>query len=120
MIMDIDEKLVRWAQWQANGHRAIGLGYSPCTLSRMVGGSASTVPFDPIIDIESMNVDRAVSELPNELKEVIVVWYLKPGTTTQKARDCKCSRATFYNRISSAHTRIARSIETRQERTFRA
>lgn len=118
MIMDIDEKLIRWAQWQANGHRAIGLGYSPCTLSRMVGGSASTVPFDPIIDIESMNVDRAVSNLPGELKDVIVAHYLKPGTVAQKARDCRCARRTFYERIDNAHARIARDIETRHNRRF--
>ena len=120
MIIEIDQKLIRWAVWQANGHRAVGLGYSPCTLSRMVGGSASTVPFDSIIDIESMNVDRAVSKLPGELKDAIVAHYLKQGTAAQKARDCRCARRTFYERIDNAHTRIARELETRQERSFRS
>lgn len=120
MIQDINDKLVRWADWQANGHRAIGLGYSPCTLSRMMGGSPSTLPADPILDIESINTDRAVSDLPDELQKVVVVYYLKPGTQTQKARDCHCSRRTFYVRLDNAHMRIAQFLDALRECQFRS
>lgn len=119
MIKEINDKLIRWADWQANGHRAVGLGYSPCTLSRMMGGSPSTLPADPIIDIESINTDRAISELPGELKEVVIVYYLKQGTQSQKARDCHCSRATFYVRLDNAHLRILQSLESMRDRKFR-
>jgi DNA-directed RNA polymerase specialized sigma24 family protein len=59
-----------------------------------------------VIDEESADTDRAVTRLPAALKHVIVVYYLKPGTVEQKAKDCRCCRKTLFNRLHHAHQRL--------------
>lgn len=105
MIEHINERLMRWADWAAGGRRAAGLGYSPCTLARWEV-TCSFRPVDPGYDDEAAATDKAVTLLPSELRVVVVTYYLKSGTTKQKARECGMHRDTMYDRLHHAHQRI--------------
>jgi DNA-directed RNA polymerase specialized sigma24 family protein len=108
MIEHINARLIRWADWAARSNRAVGLGYSPCTIIRLMKGEFRCTfnRNDPMINDEAMNTERAVIKLPDELRKVVVVYYLKSGTVEQKARDCRCCRDTLYARLHHAHQRI--------------
>lgn len=113
MIAHIDERLSRWADWAAGGRRAAGLGYSPCTLSRWDSVRIGKMP-DPGYDEEASETDRAVTQLPGELRRVVVVYYLKSGTVRQKARDCGIGHNTLYERLHHAHQRLDELLSRRE------
>jgi len=105
MIEHINERLGRWAAWAAGGKRAAGLGYASCTLARWEV-VCSFRPVDPGYDDEAGATDKAVAQLPDELRQVVMVYYLTPGTLKQKARECGIHRDTLYARLHHAHLRI--------------
>lgn len=115
MIEHINERLVRWADWAAGGRRAAGLGFSPCTLARWEV-TCSLRPVDPGYDDEAAATDKAVSLLPSELHQVVVAFYLKPGTAKQKARECGMHRDTMYDRLHHAHQRIEQLLTDAKKR----
>lgn len=119
MIEHIDNRLLRWADWAAGGRRAAGLGFSPCTLSRWEA-TCSLRPVDPKYDEEASATDSAVSVLPEELCLVVCVFYLKPGTARQKARDCAISQRTLYERLHHAHQRIEQHLAVKKPRSWPA
>lgn len=109
MIKDIDARLCRWADWAATGKRVVGLGYARCTLATWTPSSGASIQ-SPEFNLEASETDTALRLLPSELIEIIVVYYLKKGTQHQKARDCRVSVKTLYNRLDHAHQRLQQII----------
>lgn len=108
MIEHMHEKLLRWADWASRGGLAPGLWYARCTFGNE-GGCASIA--DPVIDRDSSDVDKAVTLLPGELKQVVRIYYLGSGTARQKARDCQMCVQTMYVRLHHAQQRLASSLD---------
>lgn len=114
MIDHMHEKLLRWADWAGRGGLAPGLWYARCTFGNEGGGASIT---DPVLDRDSGDVDKAVTLLPGELKQVVRVYYLGSGTARQKARDCQMCVQTMYVRLHHAQQRLAGSLdEMRKDR----
>ena len=113
MIDHMHEKLLRWADWAGRGGLAPGLWYARCTFGNE-GGATIT---DPVLDRDSGDVDKAVTLLPGELKQVVRIYYLGSGTARQKARDCQMCVQTMYVRLHHAQQRLASSLdEMRKDR----
>lgn len=111
MIEFIHQRLLQWADWSANGHRAKGLGYSPCTLRKWSAKSTFCEVADPRLDEESIATDAAVTALPEELRQCVMIYYLKSGTVRQKARDLGMSHETMYQRLHHAQQRVSQLLE---------
>ena len=117
MIEHINERLMRWADWAANGHRAHGLWYSPCTLRNLMVHRSPTVQIDVDYDEEASETDKAVTALPSELKAVVVVYYLKPGPNSLKAKEMHCCVATLFNRLHDAQRCLDEHLTARVSET---
>jgi len=113
MIDQINDRLIRWADWATNGHRARGLWYSPCTLRKWMVRCSLARSVDVVYDEEAGKTDKAVTALPVDLKAVIVVYYLKPGTIAQKAKDLHCDKRTLYRRLHHAQQRVDEYLNSR-------
>jgi|GEM_PF-2683515 len=70
------------------------------------------VPVDVVYDEEAGKTDKAVTALHDELKAIIVVYYLKTGMIDQKMRELHCSRQTLYNRLHHAQQRVEDFLRT--------
>lgn len=113
MIEHIHQRLQRWADWQANGMRIKGLGYAASSLRPWV--PRCTFRADPDYDEEAVATEKAINQLPPELRLVVIVKYIRPGTESQKARDCHVSLRTYYLRVDQAHRRLSGLIDDQAE-----
>jgi transposase-like protein len=114
MIDYINVRLGEWARWSVSDARYLRttLGAHSCW-PQMLGEAASTeskrgeVSFVPLNDIECCETDKAICALPATLKEAVVVYYKRTGTTSiQIAKRLGVSERTLFDRISQAHQRL--------------
>lgn len=60
----------------------------------------------PVDEIEAGATDLCVQQLPQHLRETIVIAYLSSGTADAKATTFNCSRATYYRRLEAAYIEL--------------
>lgn len=112
MIDHMHKKLLRWADWASRGGLAPGLWYARCTFANDGSGADA---IDLVLDRDSGDLDKAVTLLPGELKQVVRVYYLGSGTARQKARDCQMCVQTMYVRLDHAQRRLAGTLDELQK-----
>lgn len=102
----IKTRLQQWAEWSLMRDGG-SLGYPrECSYTRMQARSGSPGFFSPDIDLEAMQVEDAVRELPEYLRDTVRQYYVAPGTVEQKARVLCCNKKTIYLRLECAHQLI--------------
>ena len=105
IIEDIERRLLNWCEWRLGG-RAGGLGYASVnmlSIARGGNGSAAIVQSD-----EPVETDAAVRALPDQLREVVEVWYLVGHVgVAEKARRQGICVQTLYRRREQAHRQIS-------------
>lgn len=102
MIDYINARCNMWVKWSLT-RLDDGLGYPhACAFVKIPGSPNHASP----VDESAWEIERAVKSLPADLKLAIIQFYLKRGTSDQKARACGCSPRHFFRRIHSAHIRI--------------
>ncbi len=104
-ILWVCERLDQWGRWQTNGTCRAGAS----VLGRLADAAAqggrkrSHIPFD---DIECGVTDRAVAQLPKELKQAVKVWHTAEGTLDAIAEELGVSKITLQRRLAQADLRI--------------
>lgn len=111
MIDHMHQRLLRWADWSALGKRAAGLWFARCSLADWGESGEALLP-DVKLDEEASDTDRAVTQLPDDLRAAVRAMYLGRGTVEQRARDCRCHKNTLYNRVARAHGRLVGLFDT--------
>ena len=86
-----------WADWRRRAVQVGPSGYKPSSLNiLMAGGTPGGGGF------HSVQIDRAVNQLPMIPKSVVRRYYQQPGTVDQMAADLGVSRRTMYKLRDSA------------------
>ena len=101
----IEISLSHWARW-ARVKRNFGLGFpSEARESKLLRqglyiskGYQSILPEDQ----EAEKTEQAICEMPEKLKEVVIKYYLQPGSVIQKADELNMSRVTFHGYLRMA------------------
>lgn len=101
----IELSLSHWARW-ARVRRNFGLGFPSETREsklRREGfyisrGFQSRLPEDR----EAEKTEQAICEMPDKLKEVVLKYYLQPGSVLEKADELNMSRVTFHEYLRMA------------------
>ncbi len=104
MIDYINMRCNQWADWHSK-RKAGGLGFPrECCYTRLQarGGDGNA----SLIDEAAWEVHQAITDLPPLLNLAVIEFYLKRGTSIQKARACGCTESTLFYRIHSAHLKI--------------
>jgi hypothetical protein len=60
----------------------------------------------PVDAVEGGITDLCVRQLPQKLREAVIVSYLTTGTVEDKARDLGCDRATYFRRLNRAYAEM--------------
>lgn len=101
----IEISLSHWARW-ARVKRNFGLGFPSETREsklRREGFSLSR-GYQPRLpeDREAEKTEKAICEMPEKLKAVVLKYYLHPGSVIQKADELNMSRVTFHEYLRMA------------------
>lgn len=112
---ETERRMRNWARWRLGV--PIGLAVSGAYDLEAPGRREETSI--PLLNGEAMDVDKAVDELPEDLKAVVKEYWLRNGTVTQKAKACRCAIATFYRRLHQAHQRVHDHLEQLRARGAR-
>lgn len=112
MIDYINVRCNEWARMVAG--RSAKLGYpSQSSIARWLPSNSVTVE----IDLSAAEqIDKAVLQLPTELKSVVKAYYLGKGTVLQMAVSLGIHRDTLYARLHQAHLRIQGWLDDRSHR----
>ncbi|HQS59743.1 MAG: hypothetical protein B7Y56_03090 [Gallionellales bacterium 35-53-114] len=106
----IKTRLQQWAEWSAMREDG-AVGYPrECSYTRLQGRSGGGF-FSPEVDLDSMEVEDAVRELPEHLRNTVREYYIAPGTIEQKAKALCCNKNTIYLRIERAHQLVSEWLE---------
>lgn len=111
----IKTRLQQWAEWSAMRESGAAGYPRECSYTRIHGRSGSPGFFSPDIDMEAMQIEDAVRELPDYLRTTVREYYVEPGTVEQKARALRCSRDTIYARLASAHMAISNWLRSHRK-----
>src|SRR5687767_37838 len=114
-----DCALDAWASWV----REILSGYPAATLlGRIIeqGVSGAAQPGNQLDGMpdEVLATDRAVGRLDVIEKEVVMVYYLTYADSDIKARECGCSRATFFRRIARAQKNVYELLQGETRKAY--
>lgn len=111
MICHIHDKLLLWSSWRASGRRVRGLGYPSSSAFVRLVRSSHHAPHAPDIDEEACEIDAAVCALEGSLREVVMQFYLRAGTSDTHARTLGICRVTLYARLHQAQVRIMEYLQ---------
>ena len=107
MIPYINDRLNQWALWVATGRKVRGLGYpSVVAFARTIGAGHG----DPEFNETSWETDQAWRALPDELRDLVALFYTRVETVDSIASKHGCSRDTIYVRLHTAHHHILGSL----------
>lgn len=60
----------------------------------------------PVDEIECGIIQLCIEQLPEHLRDVVLLGYLASGTAEDKARELGCCRATYFNRLNAAYAEL--------------
>lgn len=110
MVPWIDRLLEKWARWStAQGWHGGGSGVSSLLLTDHIEIDHAVRLRDSPSDL-MIDIDQAVSCLPDELRDVVRERYERGGLVTQKARALGISERTFKYRVSKVHAAIEAAL----------
>lgn len=117
----IEQDLQHWAAW-AICRADAGLGWPSSTVGYrlMVEGPEAAgirgTPQSKVIETDERAelMDRAIHNLPDSLKEAVILRYIKYRSAEASAKAAKCSLRKFWQMVSSAKEKIASWLEGRE------
>ena len=118
-IEHIHVRLLSWGSWRTNGGfvRSEGVArYEVRIVDSASDGLWSTrLPAGTIDTLEAAETDRAVAQLPDPLRQAVIVVYATMPGHTAKSRAAKLgvSDQTLRMRIEHAHARIDAWLQDR-------
>ena len=108
MISYIDARLVSWAEQVGRG--GVYLRGQGSILGKLIDSGGVLVRSTggaPCMDLQSEEMEKCVNQLPIDLRNVVMEFYLQfDSTHAQKAKALKVSHMTMYRRLNKAHTLI--------------
>ena len=108
MISYIDGRLVSWAEQVGRG--GVYLTSQGSMLGKLIDGGGVVIHSTggaPCMDLQSQEMEECVNQLPNQLREVVLEFYLQFNSTpVQKAKALHVCCKTMYLRLNKAHTII--------------
>lgn len=94
---------MQWAEWQ---HGAGGVGLNGGLVMRYSPREGErAIPINDLaFDRQMLAVDRLVAGLRDVLRDVVIVEYVRGASLTvaDRARRCRCGRATYQRRLAAA------------------
>lgn len=114
-IKEIEERLKRWQTWYFTVAQA-GTVKSPRIGVRVDGVPVVMSPVAAGTE-EALETDRAVAQLPSDLKEIIKVVYLDPEGRTMEdnARLLRMNRRTLYRKLELSDLFLANELYNKSE-----
>lgn len=113
----IKGRMQQWAEWLLQRESG-GLGFpSECSYTRMQQRSDSSGCISPNIDVDAMQVEDAVRQLPDYLRQTAREFYVASGTIEQKAKALRCHRVTIHTRIEKVHVFVSNWIASCKKRS---
>ena len=101
----VEISLSHWARW-ARVKRNFGLGFPSETRESKLRREGFNISngFQPRLseDREAEKTEKAICEMPDKLKAVVIKYYLQSGSVLQKADEMNMSRVTFHEYLRMA------------------
>lgn len=111
MVPWIDRLLEKWARWStAQGWHGGGSGVSSLLLTDHIEIDHAVRLRDSPSDL-MIDIDQAVSCLPDELRDVVRERYERGGRPEDKARALGISRRTFEYRVGKIHMALQAALD---------
>lgn len=117
-IQWVHKRLEGWAVWTMNGTGGgLPRTYDPNRVDQTDDVRAGWRHSDPAFDAGALEIDRAIAQLPAELKRTVMAAYRWEGGMQEIAAALGCTRATLHNRLCNADRRVRDWLEARQARS---
>lgn len=111
-IVYADCRLDAWASWVKGG---MASWPSLTLLGRIIeqgaNGAAQTGRSVEGMPDDILLTDRAVARLDLILRRTVKIYYLTYADSELKAKQCGCSKATFWRRVSRAQKAVYRHLQ---------
>jgi hypothetical protein len=108
---DYERRMNNWRVWRLSEGRTIG--GSPYPIYNLTPRPPRGENIMPILIGEAEQTDAVVRALRPQLRRVVEVWYLQPGTINVKRKMLRCRRERVFELLGQARDEILRSIFTR-------
>lgn len=116
-IQWVHKRLEGWAAWTLSGAGGgLPRTYDPDRVDQTADVRAGWRNSDPAFDAEALETDRAIAQLPTELKRAVMAAYRWEGGMQEIAAALGCTRATLHNRLCHADRRVRDWLEARKAR----
>jgi hypothetical protein len=114
---EMRRRMMNWARWVRSGRRTLYDGRSVITkLYVMAGDGPRGEHTESLLAGEAEDTDHAVRALPADNERALRIWWLGRGSMRQRARQCRCREAAFYQRVNHAHALVAAWLTERARR----
>ncbi|WP_447988323.1 sigma factor-like helix-turn-helix DNA-binding protein [Achromobacter spanius] len=90
--------------------------YDPNRVDQTADVRAGWRNSDPAFDASALEIDRAIAQLPAELKRAVMAAYRWEGGMQEIAAALGCTRATLHNRLCNADRRVRDWLDARHRR----
>jgi hypothetical protein len=104
--------LSAWASWVRGVERAWP---ARTLLGRIIDQGISGASQDGCVETMPemvLRTDQAVARIDPILSQVIRVYYLTHGLSEEKAKQCHCSRATFWRRVERGQLAVYQRLDS--------
>lgn len=116
MIVEIHEKLLRWARWEKQPDQGVlMMGYGTSVLAKVMDGRGEILPGAPrgsgpkktYTDPVAVLVSSALKKLDKKDRKIVVGFYLSDGSARLKAERMGMPERTLYSRLNRIHRMMA-------------
>lgn len=116
-IQWVHKRFEGWATWTMSGSGVGGsAAFDPNRVDQTSDVRAGWRNADPAFDASALETDRAIAQLPAELKHAVMAAYRWEGGMQVIAAKLGCTRATLHNRLCNADRRVRDWFEARKAR----
>jgi len=116
-IQWVHKRFEAWAMWtMSGGGGGMPRTYDPNRVDQTADVRAGWRNSDPAFDAGALEIDRAIAQLPAELKTAVKAAYRWEGGMQEIASTLGCTRATLHNRLCNADRRVSAWLDARRQR----
>jgi len=116
-IQWVHQRFEAWALWLATGSGyGGGSMFDANRVDQTEDVRAGLRNTDPLFDAAALDTDRAIAQLPPDLKRAVIAAYRWEGGMQDTARRLGCTRATLHTRLCHADRRVRDWLDAKQQR----